>query len=64
MPVITLPDGSRREFDRPVTAMQVAESIGAGLAKSALAARVNESLVDLSCLIENDAAVAHTCRLG
>ena len=58
MPVITLPDGSRREFDRPVTAMQVAESIGAGLAKSALAARVNESLVDLSCLIENDAAVA------
>ncbi len=58
MPVITLPDGSRREFDRPVTAMQVAESIGAGLAKSALAARVNESLVDLSCLIENDASVA------
>ena len=58
MPVITLPDGSRREFARPVTAMQVAESIGAGLAKSALAARVNDVLVDLSCLIENDAAVA------
>jgi len=58
MPVITLPDGSRREFDRPVSAMQVAESIGAGLAKSALAARVNDALVDLSCLIENDAAVA------
>jgi len=58
MPVITLPDGSRREFDRPVTAMQVAESIGAGLAKSALAARVNDALVDLSCLIESDAAVA------
>jgi len=38
--------------------MQVAESIGAGLAKSALAARVNDVLVDLSCLIENDAAVA------
>ena len=58
MPVITLPDGSRREFDRPVTARQVAESIGAGLAKSALAARVDGELVDLTRLIEKDASVA------
>lgn len=58
MPVITLPDGSRREFDGPVTLMCVAESIGAGLAKAALAGKVNGSLVDLSEVIENDADVA------
>ena len=58
MPVITLPDGSRREYDRPVPLMEVAESIGAGLAKAALAGRVNGELVDLSRVIDADATVA------
>ena len=58
MPVITLPDGSRREFDRPVTLMAVAESIGAGLAKAALAGRIEDVLVDLSTLVEVDARVS------
>ena len=58
MPVITLPDGSRREFDRPVSLMEVAESIGAGLAKAALAGRIDGELADLSRVIDADAAVA------
>lgn len=58
MPVITLPDGSRREFELPVTVMQVAESIGAGLAKAAVAARVDGALVDLARVVEKDADVA------
>ena len=55
---ITLPDGSLRNFDGPVTVAQVAASIGAGLAKSALAGRVDGKLVDTSHLIESDASVA------
>lgn len=58
MPVVTLPDGSRREFDHPVTLLQVAESIGPGLAKAALAGRVDGKLVDLSHSIETDAQIA------
>jgi len=58
MPIITLPDGSRREFDRPVTVQEVAASIGPGLAKAALAGKLNGTVVDSSCLIENDAALA------
>ena len=58
MPVITLPDGSRREFDRPVTLMAVAESIGAGLAKAAIAGRIEDALVDLSTLVERDSRVS------
>lgn len=58
MPVITLPDGSRREFDQPVTLMGVAESIGAGLAKAALAGKINGRLADLSQVIEDDSDVA------
>ena len=58
MPVITLPDGSRREFEQPVSVMQVAESIGAGLAKAAVAARVDGTLVDLARVVEKDADVA------
>ena len=58
MPVITLPDGSRREFQQGVTVHQVAESIGPGLAKAALAGRVNGKLVDVSFPIETDASVA------
>ena len=58
MPSITLPDGSRKEFDNPVTVAEVAESIGSGLAKAALAGRVNGELVDTSFAIHNDAELA------
>jgi threonyl-tRNA synthetase len=58
MPVVTLPDGSQRNFDHPVTVLDVAASIGAGLAKSALAGRVDEKLVDLTFLLEKDASVS------
>jgi threonyl-tRNA synthetase len=58
MPTITLPDGSRREFDRPVTVQEVAASIGPGLAKAALAGKLNGAVVDSSCLIESDAQLA------
>ena len=55
MPVITLPDGSKREYDAPVTIMQVAQDIGPGLAKATIAGRVNGERVDASDLIEKDA---------
>jgi threonyl-tRNA synthetase len=55
MPVITLPDGSKREFDQAVTVLDVARSIGAGLAKATLAGKVNGKLVDASAEIINDA---------
>jgi threonyl-tRNA synthetase len=58
MPVITLPDGSQRRFDQPVTVAQLAASIGAGLAKAALAGRVDGKLVDTSHLIDRDASVS------
>ena len=58
MPVITLPDGSQRSFDRPVTVAEVAASIGAGLARAALAGRVDSRLVDTSFRIERDATLA------
>jgi len=54
MPVITLPDGSQREFAQPVTVGEVAQSIGAGLARAALAGKVDGRLVDTSFLIEAD----------
>ncbi len=54
MPVITLPDGSRREYDHPVTVSQVAHDIGPGLAKAALAGRVDDHLVDTSYEIQQD----------
>lgn len=57
MPVITLPDGSQRAYEQAVTVMDVAKSIGAGLAKATLAARVNGQLVDAGTLIEQDAAL-------
>ncbi len=56
--VITLPDGSKREYPQPLTVAEVAASIGAGLAKAALAGRVDGKLVDTSCLIERDAQLA------
>lgn len=55
---ITLPDGSQRRYDHPVTAADVAASIGPGLAKAALAARVDGKLVDTSYLIDRDAQLA------
>ena len=55
---ITLPDGSVRSFDNPVTVAEVAASIGAGLAKATLAGKVNDVLVDASTLIDHDAALA------
>ncbi len=55
---ITLPDGSVREFAQPVTVAQLAASIGSGLAKAALAGRVDGKLVDTGYLIESDAQVA------
>ncbi len=58
MPVVTLPDGSQRSFDNPVTVHEVAADIGPGLAKAALAGRVNGDLVDTSYRIENDSELA------
>ncbi len=57
MPVITLPDGSQREYDEPVTIAQVATDIGPGLGKAALAGKVNGELVDTSALMEEDSAL-------
>ena len=57
MPVITLPDGSTRDFDRAVTVLEVAQSIGSGLAKATLAGKVNDKLVDASSLIDQDAVL-------
>ncbi|MDD2700562.1 MAG: threonine--tRNA ligase [Sideroxydans sp.] len=58
MPVITLPDGSQRSFEGPVTVAEVAESIGAGLARAALAGKVDGNLVDTSYQIASDAQLA------
>ncbi|MBE0510169.1 MAG: threonine--tRNA ligase [Chromatiales bacterium] len=58
MPVITLPDGSRREFAQPVSVFDVASDIGPGLAKAALAGQVDGRLVDTSYRIANDANLA------
>ncbi|HRA77901.1 MAG TPA: threonine--tRNA ligase [Burkholderiaceae bacterium] len=58
MVVITLPDGSQRRFDAPVTVAEVAASIGAGLAKAAVAGKVDGRLVDTSHTIDADATLA------
>ncbi|MGB5131034.1 MAG: threonine--tRNA ligase [Steroidobacteraceae bacterium] len=57
MPIITLPDGSQRQFDGPVTVAEVAASIGKGLARAALAGEVNARLVDTSYTIEGDSSL-------
>lgn len=57
MITITLPDGSRREFEHPVTVMQVAESIGAGLARATVAGEVDGRLVDACDVIDHDASL-------
>lgn len=58
MPVITLPDGSQKSFDGPVSILEVAQSIGSGLAKAALAGVVDGNKVDLSTKIEQDATLS------
>lgn len=58
MPRITLPDGSEKNFDKAVTVAEIASSIGAGLAKAALAGKVNDKLVDTSYCVENDSCVS------
>ena len=58
MPVITLPDGSQRQFENAVSVLDVAASIGAGLAKACIAGRVNGELVDACELIETDATLS------
>ena len=58
MPVITLPDGSCRSFDRPVSIAEVAADIGPGLAKAALAGRINDDLFDTSWIIEQDTTLS------
>jgi len=55
---VRLPDGSVLSYDKPVSAAEVAASIGPGLAKAAMAARINGTLVDLSTMIEGDAELA------
>src|SRR6185369_16279432 len=58
MPDIRLPDGAVKHFDAPVTIAELAAAIGPGLAKAALAGKVNGKLVDTSCRIDSDADVA------
>ncbi|WP_456373617.1 threonine--tRNA ligase [Thiolapillus sp.] len=58
MPEITLPDGSKRAFDHPVSVADVAADIGPGLAKATLAGRVNGKLVDASTILDEDAELA------
>ncbi|MFM9268850.1 threonine--tRNA ligase [Halomonas elongata] len=58
MPIVTLPDGSQRSFDEPLSIMQLAESIGTGLAKACVAGRIDGELVDAADIIDHDAEVA------
>jgi threonyl-tRNA synthetase len=58
MPLVTLPDGSERRFDHPVTVEELAASIGPGLRKAALAGRVGGKLVDTAYVIDRDAPVS------
>ena len=55
MPIISLPDGSEKQFDGPVTVLDVAASIGPGLAKAALAGKVDGKSVDVSYPISDNA---------
>ncbi|MFB9868063.1 threonine--tRNA ligase [Vreelandella sulfidaeris] len=58
MPIVTLPDGSERTFEAPLSIMQLAESIGPGLAKACVAGKIDGVLVDAADVIEHDASVA------
>lgn len=57
MPIITLPDGSQRQFDHPVSVLEVAQNIGVGLAKATIAGRVDGERRDACDLIEEDASL-------
>ncbi len=57
MPVITLPDGSKKVFEKPVTILEIAQSIGTGLAKATIAGKVNDVLLDATLPITNDSKV-------
>ena len=57
MPIITLPDGSQRQFDHPVSVLEVAQNIGAGLAKATIAGRVNGERRDASDIIDQDSTL-------
>ncbi|MBX9586772.1 MAG: threonine--tRNA ligase [Gammaproteobacteria bacterium] len=58
MPIITLPDGSQKQFDRPVTVHEIAQNIGSGLAKAALAGKVDGKLVDISRIVDTDISLS------
>lgn len=58
MPIVTLPDGSQRTFEAPLSIMQLAESIGPGLAKACIAGKIDGVLVDAADLIDRDVQVA------
>ena len=57
MPEITLPDGSKKVFEKPVTIKEIAQSIGTGLAKATIAGKVNDVLFDATLPIDNDSKV-------
>lgn len=58
MPIITLPDGSQRIYPQPLSVAELAADIGPGLAKAALAGRVDGRLVDTACILDRDAALS------
>ncbi|MBE9561879.1 MAG: threonine--tRNA ligase [Proteobacteria bacterium] len=58
MPIITLPDGTQRQFETPITIAEIAASIGAGLAKAAIAGKIDERLLDTSTIIDTDVQLA------
>ena len=57
MPIITLPDGSKKVFEKSVTILEIAQSIGAGLAKATIAGKVNDVLLDATIPINRDSKV-------
>lgn len=57
MPIITLPDGSQKQFAQPVSVAEIAASIGSGLAKAAIAGKVNQKFVDTFYVVEDDANI-------
>jgi len=57
MPIITLPDGSKKDFEKSVTILEIAQSIGAGLAKASIAGKVNDVLLDATIPINEDSKV-------
>ena len=63
MPAITLPDGSQRQYPNPVTVAQIAADIGPGLARAALAGRVDDRLVDTSFTVASDARARYESAL-